>query len=102
LVNISAWFANSAFLQAKTDRLAGLNAATQQHPYDSHPPLLERLAALGQALDDFTNHQVTAMPERPLSASIADCEAREEHLSKLVYLTLTMPLKKALREASNL
>jgi Zn-dependent protease with chaperone function len=101
LVNVSDWFVRSAFYHAKSNQVDALAQSVQTHPYDSHPPLLDRLTALGVKLEDFDNASVTQLPDQPLSTLIPDHLARETHLSYLIALMPHLPFKEAVKRTNN-
>jgi Zn-dependent protease with chaperone function len=80
-LNSSALFQEIVAVNAGPERLAGIGQRGQDHPTDRHPPLAERLLALGL---DLTQVAAAALVTAPLSPSVSlvvGYEALEEQLS---------------------
>ncbi len=76
--NPCAFFADTMRgLREKPSFLDGLDEQHTAHPTDSHPPLRERLRALGFGLQDIPSGVLTSDPETPASTLFADNEGTE-------------------------
>ena len=79
--NLSAVFAAVVQDVAKPSALEGLDAHRLPHPTDSHPPLSQRLEALGLTVQDLANPALQTSPEIPPITLIPGYEDTEKELT---------------------
>jgi Zn-dependent protease with chaperone function len=81
LPSIGPAFAEAARRVAVPSTLAGLDRQRLPHPTDSHPPLSQRLRALGVALEDVTAAALAVAPEPSALTLCPDAECIERELT---------------------
>jgi Zn-dependent protease with chaperone function len=81
LVNVSRTYANLAASRATPPILVDLAEQRMSHPTDSHPPLPERLAALGESVESVSASALLVDVELPAIALVNDPEAIEQTIS---------------------
>ena len=86
--NISAVFARLVQDNSNMDALQGLDGTLLPHPTDSHPPLSQRLQALGISVADIADAALCTAPELPAVALIADYESFEKDLTTVEHLLM--------------
>ncbi len=82
LTNVSVVFADVVRHAAAPERLHDAMDARVVHPTDSHPPLCDRLRALGRTVEDVTEAALALPPDAPAIGLFDDVERLEEELSK--------------------
>ena len=80
-VNASALFQEIASSNAGPERLQGLGPQEQGHPTDRHPPLAQRLEALGVDRARLAAAALATAPASPAAGLVDDAEAIEQGLS---------------------
>jgi Zn-dependent protease with chaperone function len=80
-VNASALFHEIVSSNAGPERLRGLGPQEQGHPTDRHPPLTQRLAAIGVDPARLAAAALVIAPASPAIGLVEDAEAIEQGLS---------------------
>ena len=81
LVNASKTFAGAVRESSSPSALEGLSGKELSHPTDSHPPLSDRLQAMGLGLEDVAAPALDAYPAEAAITLFSDVEPLEEKMS---------------------
>lgn len=88
--NISALFAEASVAIASNELLESVRDAQVSHPTDSHPPLSERLDALGVSMAALAPRSLSVAPENGASGLLGPLQSIEEDLSTEFQAMLTV------------
>lgn len=81
--NIVSWFSETARdLPDLPEIKASLNTDISEHPTDTHPPLLDRLRAIGVTLDDVYDRS-HVIPVEPAASLFDNAQKLEEELTAI-------------------
>jgi len=86
--NSSALFAEVAGANRGPERLRGVGAGRLPHPTDEHPPLSDRLAALGLGLEQVASEALVTSPANPASSLVDGFERLEQELTAVEHRLL--------------
>lgn len=81
LVNASKTYAGAAREHSSVRALQGLAEKRLTHPTDSHPPLFQRMEALGLSLEEVAAAALDVQPVQPAVELLSNIEPLEERLS---------------------
>lgn len=88
LDNVSRRFTELVQEKAVPESLRGLDEQEVPHPVDTHPPLSQRLEALGYSLDRMREAALRVAPDDPAAALFTDPEAVEVALTEQLHSLL--------------
>jgi Zn-dependent protease with chaperone function len=80
-VNASKTYAEAVSGYATPDALDGIAETHLSHPTDTHPPLSERLRALGLSINDVAAAALEVRPSQPTIELVPEAEQLEENIS---------------------
>jgi hypothetical protein len=81
LVNVSKAYASLAASRAASPLLTNVTGQPVTHPTDTHPPLTERLTALGESVDSVSALALAVNPPAPAITLVSEPEALERKVS---------------------
>jgi Zn-dependent protease with chaperone function len=81
LINVSKTYASLAASRAASPILEDLAEQHLPHPTDTHPPLAERLTALGESVHSVSALALAVNPQPPAIALVSDPEGVEQQVS---------------------
>lgn len=88
--NVSTLFAEASVAIASNELLESVRDAQVSHPTDSHPPLSERLDALGVSMATLAPRSLNVAPENGASGLLGALQSIEEDLSTEFQAMLTI------------